>query len=176
MKRTLLYITIFCFTAPWVYAQDSDQSSSDSGVLVSSPVHTPHEYLDSIKNNGEKDTEDQPDQSDQADSNKTSIDNTDDNGVTNNSGGIVEKATNLIIFQMKANLNMTPAQINAVQPIIEDNIIKVRGLQQNLEDGKIDAKGMNTQKLELTKEEYMKLSSILNPDQMKTWINIQEQE
>ena len=86
---------------------------------------------------------------------------------------IVVKATNAVIFQMTANLKLTQDQISAVRPIITDNIVKVRNLQQSLEDGSIDGNTMYTRREQLTNDEYQKLSAILTPDQMKLWVNIQ---
>ena len=88
---------------------------------------------------------------------------------------IVVKATNAVIFQMTANLKLTQDQISAVQPIIADNIAKVRNLQQSLEDGTIDSSTMYNQRQQLVNDEDLQLGSILTPDQMKVWLSIQGQ-
>jgi len=80
------------------------------------------------------------------------------------------------MFQMKANLKLTQEQISFLEPIITDNIVQARKLQLSLENGTIDGKTMYQQKQQLTQQEYKELGSILSADQLKTWINIQEQE
>jgi len=88
---------------------------------------------------------------------------------------IVVKATDAVIFQMKANLNLTQDQITAVQPIIAAYTAKVRNLQQSLEDGDIDGRAMYNQRQQLTNDEYQQLGTILTSNQLKTWINIESQ-
>ncbi len=70
-------------------------------------------------------------------------------------------------------MKLTQDQISAIQPIIEDNIAKVRNLQLSLEKGAMDGTTMYRQKERLIHEENQKLSLIFTPDQMKVWINIQ---
>jgi len=89
---------------------------------------------------------------------------------------IVVKATNAVIYQMTANLKLTQGQITAVRPIIADNIVKTRVLQQSLEDGNIDGKTMYNQRQQLINEEYRELGSVLTPDQLKLWISIQNDQ
>ena len=86
---------------------------------------------------------------------------------------IVLKATKVVVFQMTANLKLTQDQISAVQPIIANNIAKVRNLQQNLEDGTIDSSTMYSQRQQLIDDEDLQLGSVLTPDQMRVWIKIQ---
>ncbi len=88
---------------------------------------------------------------------------------------IVVKSTEAVISQMTANLKLTQDQINAVRPIVEDNIVKVRALQQKLGHGDIDGKTMVNQRTQLTIDEDKALSSILTPDQLKLWVSIQDQ-
>lgn len=88
---------------------------------------------------------------------------------------IVVKAANAVIFEMTANLKLTQDQINAVQPIVTDNIVKVRNLQQSLEDGTIDSRAMYSQRQQLSDDENQELSSILTPDQMRVWMSMQDQ-
>ena len=85
---------------------------------------------------------------------------------------IVVKATDAVIFQMKANLNLTQDQITAVQPIIAAYTAKVRNLQQSLEDGDIDGRAMYNQRQQLTNDEYQQLGTILTSNQLKTWIRL----
>jgi len=89
---------------------------------------------------------------------------------------IVIKATNAVIFEMNANLKLSQDQINAIQPIVADNIVKTRNLQQSLQDGNIDGSTMYSQRQQLTNDENSQLAAILTPDQMKVWINIQNQD
>jgi len=74
---------------------------------------------------------------------------------------------------MTANLKLTQEQIDAIEPIIANNIAKVRNLQQSLEDGTIDSGTMYSQRQQLFNKEGQELSSILSTDQMKAWIIIQ---
>ena len=159
--------SVFFLLASWVFAQDSDQSLADSGVLVSSPNHTHVVGQDSTVNNGSNDDgSSQNMRPDSSDSPNTSNPPTDE---------IVVKATDAVIFQMTANLKLTQDQISAVRPIITDNIVRVRKLQQSLQDGTIDSKAMYDQRLQLTEDEDRQLSHILSADQLKLWVSIQGQ-
>jgi hypothetical protein len=86
---------------------------------------------------------------------------------------IVIKATNAVMFQITANMKLSQDQIKAIQPIIMDNIVKIRDLQLSLEKGAIDSKTMYNQREQLYKDEDRELSQILTPEQMNVWANIQ---
>jgi len=88
---------------------------------------------------------------------------------------IVVKATDAVMFQMTANMKLTQDQLEAIRPIVTDNIVKIRDLQLGLQRGDIDGKTMYNQREQLIEEEDRKLSYILTKDQMKVWINIQDQ-
>ena len=155
MVKRILF-SIFFLTIPLVHAQDSGQSA-DSGVLVSSPTHTevPDQDNSDGSNGGNNDTESKA-------------------PVHSSTDPIVIKATDAVMFQMIANLKMSQDQIDAVRPIVMDNIVKVRSLQQSVEDGTIDSKAMVEQRKGLTGDEDQQLSHILSADQMKVWLNMQE--
>ena len=158
----LLFSVVF-LSVPLVFAQDPDPSLSDSEVLVSGPNHQKVSDQDSTGNNGSSDTSSQ---------NTTGK----SNNSASSSGGIIDKATEVVISGMTANLQLTQDQISAIGPIVADNIAKGRSLQQNLEDGIIDAKTMNTQRQQLMGAENLALGSILTPAQMKIWMNMQAQD
>ncbi|MDE2028596.1 MAG: hypothetical protein KGK03_03045 [Candidatus Omnitrophica bacterium] len=86
---------------------------------------------------------------------------------------IVLKATESIVSSMTVNLKLTSDQVDAVTPIIQDNIAKTRALQQSLQHGAIDSKAMIKQRQRLFDEENRKLASVLNRDQMKGWAVMQ---
>jgi len=156
--------SIFFLLAHGVFAQDSGQSSADSGVLVSSPTHTPISDQNNAGNNESNDASSPSTPEKNSDSRDTSNSSTDE---------IVVKATDAAMFQITANLKLPQDQINAIRPIITDNIIKVRKLQQSVEDGTIDSKAMYDQRQQLMREEYQELSHIISSDQLKVWINMQ---
>jgi hypothetical protein len=152
------------------FAQVPDQSQSDPDVLVSSP--DVRAQVSDQGGTGHKNSS--------ADAGEPSQDNPGDHGKSEtapkpSTDEIIIKATDAVMFQMTANLKMTQDQISAVRPIVEDNIIKVRDLQKSLESGSIDGKTMYDQRQQLTQDEYQKLGLILTQDQMKVWINIQNQ-
>jgi hypothetical protein len=170
----LFWSSLFCgsfLLTPWGFAQDSDQSSSNSGVLVSSPVHADVLDQDSTGNEVSSDAPINDDSS------QNTIGNDSDSGKTSNSSTdeIIDKSTNLVMSQITENMKLTQDQISAIRPIIKDNIVKVRDLQLSLEKGNIDAKAMYNQKLQAINDENQKLSLIFSPDQMKVWINIQNE-
>ena len=87
---------------------------------------------------------------------------------------IVVKSANAVMFQVTANMKLTQDQINAIQPVITDNIVKVRDLQLSLENGAIDGKTMYDKRQKLINDQNEELSHILTPDQMKVWTNMQQ--
>jgi hypothetical protein len=153
-------------SAAWVFAQDADQSSSGSGVLVSGGSNAPDSPDDqgSLNNSEQKDHQNSNDAS--APQNAASNPPTDP---------IIVKATDAVMFQVTANMKLTQDQINAIRLIVTDNLSKVRDLQLSVQKGNIDSKEMYSQKEQLFAEEDQKLSHILTPDQMKIWVNIQGQ-
>ena len=148
-----------------VYAQDSDQSSSDAGVLVSSPTRQPAFDQDSTKGAN----------SNSPASNVSSQNAKEDNHRDASNDEIIVKSTNAVIFQMVANLKLTQDQIDAVRPIITDTVVKVRELEQKLKGGIIDSKIMYNQRLEVIKEANRKLNPIMTAGQMKVWEDMQAQ-
>ena len=158
---------------PHIFALGSDQSTSDSGVLVSSSIPAQASGQDTLNNNENDDTSDLtgkevPNRSGQrhlpVDSGDTS------NGAVDE---IVAKSTKAVMSQISDNMKLTQSQLNDIRPIIEDYIVKARDLQLSLEKGDIDGKAMYIQREQLTNDENQKLSHIMSPDQMKVWMNIQ---
>jgi len=166
-----LFCAIFLLI-PWVFAQDSDQSSSDSGILVSSPTQTQNSPQDGA---GNSESGDSSSLSDQSNSDQgTKGDNSDNpDGSVSSTDPIIVKSTDAVMFQITANMKLSQDEINAVRAIIEDNIVKMRNLQLSLQSGAIDSKTMYSQRQQLTNDENQKLSLIFTPDQMKIWINMQ---
>lgn len=96
-------------------------------------------------------------------------------GLESSTETVVIKATDAVIFEMTANLKLTQDQIAAARPIIMDNIVKVRKLQQSLKEGQLDSKSMYDQRQALMQEEYGLLGPILTAGQLKAWIIIQQE-
>lgn len=169
-----LFFSLSFLWVPLGAAQDSS-SSSDSGVLVSSPAPTKPSDQGTTGGNGAIIVSNSP-QQDQAPQKAAGAKGSSAAGsnspVTN---AIVAKATDVVMFQITANMKLTQDQINVIRPIITDNIVKVRDLRQKLADGTIDSKTMYNQRQQLAKDEYQALSAILSADQMKVWINLQNQ-
>ncbi|MBF0570306.1 MAG: hypothetical protein HQL12_00395 [Candidatus Omnitrophica bacterium] len=170
-----LLFSVFFLSIPLVFAQDSKQFSSDSGVLVSPPAQAQVSVQGSTVNNAGSGASDLSDQGNSDNPGPHSPLQPDGDSGNIPKDDIVVKGTNAVIFQMTANLKLTQDQINAVRPIVADNIANVRNLQQKLEDGAINGKTMYNQREQLTIDEFRKLSTILTPDQMKVWISIQSQ-
>ena len=86
---------------------------------------------------------------------------------------IVIKSTDAIMFQITANMKLSPDQISAIRSIVTDNIVKVRNLQLGLQHGDIDAKTIFNERQQANSDEDEQLGHILSADQMKVWLNIQ---
>ena len=167
-----LLFSVSFLLAPLVFAQNSDQSSSDSGVLVSPPIHA---QVSGQDNTGNHNNSAVLVSSSQGGSNSSgpSKHQHADGGSDASSDEMVVKATDLVMSQITANMKLTQDQISAVRLIIEDNIVKTRNLQLSVEKGTMNSKTMSGPSTQLTNDENQKLSRIFTPDQMKIWINIQ---
>ncbi len=87
-----------------------------------------------------------------------------------------EQSVDAIMAKMKTELNLTKAQVDAVKPIIEENIAKRQAVIQTIKEQNITDKNMVRDRLEeLKEEENQKLSQVLNKDQMKHWSDLQNQ-
>lgn len=162
MNKLLLVLFVFFLTRPCVYAQDSDQSSS--GVLVSPSINEqmPDQGSRLIKNgDGEVSSGDVAEHRNDHVKQPSPPDD------------IIAKSTDALMQQITINMKLTPDQINAIRPIIEDNIAKTRDLQLSLQKGIIDGKAMYSQSQQLAVQENQKLGAILTIDQMRAWLNIQ---
>ena len=156
-----------------VFAQNSEQSSSDSGVLVSPPINAQASGKDNSGNNGSILVQDSSNQ-----------------GVSNNTGKFNKpkkadqpklvpvdeidlKAADFIMSQITANMKLTDDQLSAVRMIVQDNVVQAKKLQLSVENGTMDSKTMSQQTMQLTDVENKKLAKVLTSDQMRAWINIQ---
>ena len=67
---------------------------------------------------------------------------------------------------MKSDLNLTPEQVNAVKPIIEQNMTKQKELLDNLKQQRADENTIRNQMEQLSQERNQQLSMILSQEQM----------
>ena len=89
---------------------------------------------------------------------------------------IVIKSTDVVMAQVNANMKLTADQATSVRSIITDNVVRLRNLQLSLENGTIDGKTMYAKKMQLIQEEAQALAQVLTSDQMRVWINIQQDQ
>ncbi len=158
----LFFILLFILI-PRVFAQNPDQTLSDSGVLVSGN-NTSSAVI------GLADRDDPIDPGNQQE--RQSVVNSDD-ASNSSTDPIIMKSTDAVMFQITANMKLSQDQIKTIQPIIMKYIVKVRDLQQSLGKGDIDGKTMYGQREQLYKDEDRELSRIFTSDQMNIWANIQ---
>jgi hypothetical protein len=171
MKLTgYLICGVLLFLSSRVWAQGPDRLSSDSGVLVSGSNHAQGTDQDSKGERRSIIVSDAP-QEGNSKENSRSGDKPSNGEVPPDA--IVVKSTKAVMAQMTANMKLTPEQIGAIEPIVEDNIAKVRELQLSLQKGTIDGRTMVAQRTQLTRDENQKLSGILNSGQMKVWLQMQ---
>ncbi len=79
-------------------------------------------------------------------------------------------ATDDILARMKAELNLTQAQADAVKPIIEEYTAKRHQIRESLKEQGVTDKNIILSRMEqLREEESQKLTHVLTPDQMKQW-------
>jgi len=167
-----LFCTSFLL-ATFVFAQNSDQSSSDSGVLVSPPINAQVSGKNNSDNNGSILVQDS---SNQGISNNAGQSNKPKNADQSKSVPVDQidvKATDFIMSQITANMKLTDDQLSVVRMIVQDNVVQARKLQLSVENGAMDSKTMSQQIIQLTNDENKKLGKVLTSDQMKAWINIQ---
>jgi len=164
----VLFFSVFYLLPSSTFAQDSGQSSADSGVLVSPPIQAADKN-NGTSNNVKSDAliSSNPDTSSNPKPNRPQ----DADG--NASDEIILKSTNAMMLQITENMKLTQDQVRAIEPVIKDTIIRTRDLQLSLEKGTIDGKTMYSQREELTRQENQRLGRILTADQMKVWMNIQ---
>ena len=80
-----------------------------------------------------------------------------------------------ILASMKAELDLTQAQADAVKPIIEEYTAKRYQARESLkEQGVTDKNTILSRMEQLREEEGQKLIHVLTPDQMKQWNNKQK--
>lgn len=167
----LFFVSIL--SVPLVFAQDSDRSSS-SGVLVSPPIQAPDQ--DGLINDGTSNASVSSSRENPGGQGSVRHRHAQANSASspaNDTDPIVAKATQAVIFQMTANLQLTQDQINAVGPIISEGITQQRNLQQQHADGQIDGPTLYNQRQQVISGENQQLGSVLTPDQMKTWLGIE---
>ena len=79
-----------------------------------------------------------------------------------------------IFARMKADLNLTQAQIDTIKPIIQEFSAKLQQLRQGLKDeGVFYDKATTEQVKRLREEENQKLLQVLTPEQALKWNNRQ---
>ena len=84
----------------------------------------------------------------------------------------VQSAVDYKANKMKKELNLTDSQVEAIKPIIKDYLIKRKAVLEEISgQGIIDHVAVKGTLKGLKENEYQKLSTILNEDQMKKWIN-----
>ena len=84
-----------------------------------------------------------------------------------------EKLSNIddIVAKMKMELNLTQRQIDAIKPIINENLAARKQFRQNLrQQGITDVVTIKNQMEQLNEIENQRLSHILSQDQMNKWI------
>jgi hypothetical protein len=166
--RCLFFSVLFLIT-PFAFADDSTQSS-DSGVLVSSSGHIGFsDHENTTDNGGNSDLT----SSDQASANQQPSSNSNESP-TSSTDPIIIKSVDAQMFQITANMKLTQDQIDAIRPIVEEYIVRLRDLQLSLEKGTIDSKTMYNQRLQFLNDETQKLGAIISQDQMKVWMNMQD--
>ena len=81
-----------------------------------------------------------------------------------------------IVAKIQKELNLTQQQIDAVKPIIRENIAKREELRQSVEDQTmiIDRDIIQSKIEQLDQDEDQKLSQILTRDQMNKWVQKQK--
>jgi len=76
------------------------------------------------------------------------------------------------VSKMKTELNLTDTQASAIKPILKDYMFKHAAILKEVEgQGIVDHVAVKSTLKGLKKDEYQKLSKVLNEDQMKKWVN-----
>ena len=84
----------------------------------------------------------------------------------------VQSAVDYKVNKMERVLNLTDSQVEAIKPIIKDYLIKRKAVLEEISgQGIIDHVAVKGTLKGLKENEYQKLSTILNEDQMKKWVN-----
>ena len=79
-----------------------------------------------------------------------------------------------IIAKMKTQVNLTQQQVDALKPIIENNIIQCQQLMQDLKkEGVTDKSIIQNTMEQLEKDKSQKMAQVLTKDQMDKWISYQ---
>jgi len=84
-------------------------------------------------------------------------------------------SVNDVVAKMKKEFNLTPQQVNAVKPVIEESAAKREELRQSVQEQSmiIDRATIQNKIGQLNQDENQKLSQILTQDQMHKWIQKQ---
>ncbi len=76
-----------------------------------------------------------------------------------------------LLEKMKTALNLTPQQVDALKPVVKENLAERKQLRQNLrQQGITDKVAIKEQMDQLKAIENQRLSQILSADQMNKWI------
>ena len=79
-----------------------------------------------------------------------------------------------IIAKMKTQVNLTQQQVDALKPIIENNIIQRQQLMQDLKmEGVTDKSIRQNTREQLEKDKSQKMAQVLTKDQMDKWTSYQ---
>ena len=84
-----------------------------------------------------------------------------------------EKSSSIdgLLEKMKTELNLTSEQVDALKPVVKENMAERKQLRQNLrQQGVTDKAAIKEQMDQLKAIENQRLSQILSPDQMNKWI------
>ena len=83
-------------------------------------------------------------------------------------------STDEIIAKMKTQVNLTQQQVDALKPIIENNIIRRQQLMQDLKkEGVTDKSIIQNTMEQLEKDKNQKIAQVLTKDQMDKWVSYQ---
>jgi hypothetical protein len=74
-----------------------------------------------------------------------------------------------VVARMKADLNLSEAQVQAINPIIEERMAQQREIRQGMKDGTMDRNAVREQIMKLDEAINQKLAAVLTPDQMQQW-------
>jgi Spy/CpxP family protein refolding chaperone len=97
---------------------------------------------------------------------KTQSTATEQAGAQQQSGARKSPTSDDVVQKMKTDLNLTQAQVDAIKPIIEQDMAKRKKLLDGLKQQGASEDTLRTQTAQLNQERDQQLSKILTPDQM----------
>ena len=72
-----------------------------------------------------------------------------------------------VVEKMQKQLNLTPQQVTALTPVVEDTMAKRKQIKESLKLQGADKKALHQQLIQVNKGEEDAFSKILTPEQMK---------